>query len=55
MKGLLLLLVVVVVVAIGVAGVVAGESDDSPGLQGLGALLVIAAATFGIRTLRRQR
>ncbi|MFI7576616.1 hypothetical protein [Micromonospora sp. NPDC049497] len=42
-------------VAIGVAAVVFGESDDSPGLQGLGVLLVIGALAYGVRTARRSR
>jgi drug/metabolite transporter (DMT)-like permease len=52
-KHLLLALGVVLVVAIGVAGVVLGEADDSPGLQGLGVLLVVGAVVVGARTLRR--
>ncbi|WP_369253585.1 hypothetical protein [Geodermatophilus amargosae] len=42
-----------VVVALGVAGVVLGEADDSPGLQGLGVLLVIGAVVVGVRAARR--
>ena len=53
MKHLLLALAVVLVVAIGVAGVVLGEADDSPGLQGLGGLLVVGAVVVGARALRR--
>ena len=53
MKHLLLALAVVLVVAIGVAGVVLGEADDSPGLQGLGVLLVVGAVVVGARALRR--
>jgi len=41
--------------ALGAAGVVAGEADDSPGLQLLGALLVLAAVVLGVRTARRSR
>jgi tetrahydromethanopterin S-methyltransferase subunit C len=52
-KHLLLALGVVLVVAIGVAGVVLGEADDSPGLQGLGGLLVVGAVVVGARALRR--
>jgi hypothetical protein len=52
-KLLLLAVGVVLVVAIGVAGVVLGEADDSPGLQGLGVLLVVGAVVVGARTLRR--
>ncbi|MBW4700731.1 MULTISPECIES: hypothetical protein [Actinomycetes] len=45
-------LVAVVLLAVGVAGVVLGESDDSPGLQFLGGLLVIGAIAIGVRVLR---
>lgn len=47
------LLPVLLLVALGVAGVVLGEGDDSPGLQGLGVLLVVAAVAYGVRTARR--
>ena len=50
-----LLLVAVLAVAVGVAAVVLGEADDSPGLQGLGVLLVIGAVVLGVRTVRRAR
>ena len=55
MKHLLLALGVVLAVAIGVAALVYGEADDSPGLQGLGALLVVGAVVLGARTVRRSR
>ncbi|CAA9313688.1 MAG: hypothetical protein AVDCRST_MAG48-2236 [uncultured Friedmanniella sp.] len=48
-------LLALVVVAVGVAGVVAGERDDSPGLQALGALLVLGAVTLRVRSARRRR
>ncbi|MFG1777918.1 hypothetical protein ACGFIR_15645 [Micromonospora sp. NPDC049051] len=41
--------------ALGVAGVVLGEADDSPGLQLLGGLLVVGAVAFGVRIARRGR
>ncbi|MDQ0868236.1 drug/metabolite transporter (DMT)-like permease [Arthrobacter sp. V1I9] len=48
-------LVSVLVVTLGVAIFVLGGADDSPGLQGIGAVLV-AAAALGIRSgLRRDR
>ncbi len=43
------------VLVVGVAGVVAGESDDSPGLQLLGALLVVGAVVAAVRAARRRR
>ena len=47
-------LVAVLLVAIGVAGVVAGEFDDSPGLQLLGVLVIVGAVVLGVRTARRR-
>jgi hypothetical protein len=46
---------VLTVVLIGIAGVVLGEADDSPGLQGLGVLLVVGAVALGVRAARRAR
>lgn len=45
----------VLAVAIGLAGVVYGEADDSPGLQLIGAVLVLATVAFGVRAVRRSR
>jgi drug/metabolite transporter (DMT)-like permease len=45
---------VILVVALGVAAVVLGEGDDSPGLQLIGVLLAVAAVVFGVRTLRSR-
>jgi hypothetical protein len=50
----LLVIAVVLTIALGVAGVVYGGSDDSPGLQLLGALLVGGAIAFGVMTARRR-
>jgi drug/metabolite transporter (DMT)-like permease len=47
-------LLAALVIAIGVAAVVAGEADDSPGLQLLGVLLVVAAVALGVRVARRS-
>ncbi|MET7750367.1 hypothetical protein [Micromonospora sp. NPDC005367] len=47
--------VALLAIAIGVAAVVLGEADDSPGLQALGAALVIATIAFGVRMLLRRR
>ena len=55
MKPLLVILASVLAVALGVAAVVLGEADDSPGLQGLGVLLVIGTVAFGVRTAKRRR
>ncbi|MCM0678669.1 hypothetical protein NCC78_28940 [Micromonospora phytophila] len=45
----------VLAIAIGVAGIVLGEADDSPGLQLLGVVLVVGAVVFGVRAARRSR
>ena len=55
MKYLLLALVVAAGIATGVAGLVHGEADDSPGLQLLGILLALGAAALGVRAARRLR
>jgi hypothetical protein len=54
MKPVLLILAAVLAIAIGVAAVVLGEADDSPGLQGLGVLIVIGTVAFAVRTARRS-
>ena len=48
-------LLALVLLALGVAGVIAGEADDSPGLQLLGALLAVGTVVLGVRTGRRSR
>lgn len=48
-------IVTILAVAIGVTGIVYGESDDSPGLQLLGVVIVIGAVVFGVRTARHSR
>lgn len=47
--------VAIVVAALGVGAIVYGGSDDSPGLQLIGAVLVIGAVVAGIRTARHDR
>lgn len=42
-------------VALGAAGVVYGEADDSPGLQLLGAVLIIGVVAVAVRVARRGR
>jgi hypothetical protein len=51
MKFLLILLAA----AIGVAAVVFGGYDDSPGLQGLGGLFLVGAVALGVRAARRSQ
>jgi hypothetical protein len=45
--------VVVLAAVLGVAAILYGGADDSPGLQLIGAVLVIAAIGYGVRTARR--
>ncbi|WP_433504742.1 hypothetical protein ACQP04_35185 [Pseudonocardia halophobica] len=47
-------LVPVLVAGLGVAAVVHGEADDSPGLQLIGVVLVVAAVVLGVRAARRS-
>ncbi len=49
------ILAAILAIAIGVAAIVIGEADDSPGFQGLGLLLVIATVVLGVRRVRRGR
>ena len=42
------------IVALGVAAFLYGGADDSPGLQLLGAVLVVGAVAFGVRTARSR-
>ena len=48
-------LLTVLVIAIGIAAVVLGGADDSPGLQMIGVLLVLGALVLRVRTARRSR
>ena len=41
-------------VVLGVAVVIAGGADDSPGLQLIGVVLVVGAVVRGVRTARRR-
>lgn len=45
----------VLLVAVGVAALAYGEGDDSPGLQGIGLLLVIGAVVLAVLTARARR
>ena len=44
-----------VVIALGIAAMAAGQADDSPGLGGIGLLLIIGTLVLGVRSLRRRR
>ena len=55
MRPFLTAVAVLALVVVGVLGMVAGESDDSPGLQGIGGLLIASAVVLAVRTFRRGR
>ncbi|SIN39823.1 hypothetical protein [Micromonospora cremea] len=50
-----LAIVTILAVGLGVAGIVLGEADDSPGLQLLGVVIVVGAVAFAVRSVRRGR
>ena len=54
MKYFLTFLALGVGVVIGAIAIVLGEGDDSPGLQGLGALVVVGMVALGVRTARQK-
>ncbi len=43
----------ILAVVLGVAAFLYGGADDSPGLQLLGAVIVVGAVAFGVRAARR--
>ena len=47
--------IVILAIALGVAGVVAGGIDDSPGLQLIGVVLVVGAVALAVRIALRSR
>jgi hypothetical protein len=53
LRALAAVVAIVVALAIGVAGMVLGESDDSPGLQFLGLMVIVGAIVSGVRMARR--
>jgi len=48
-------LIALLATALGVASVVLGEADDSPGLQLIGVVLIVGAIVLSIRTAQRSR
>ncbi len=50
MKTVFAVIAMVVLAALGGAAMVLGEGDDSPGLQGIGVLLIAGAVVLGFRT-----
>lgn len=55
MKQVLLWLLAAAAVGLGIAAFIYGGFDDSPGLQGLGALLVLGTLIWLARRRRRSR
>lgn len=55
MRPLLTAVGVVALFVLGVLAVVLGGADDSPGLQGIGGFLIVAAVVIGVRAVRRSR
>ena len=47
-------LLAVLAIVIGIAAIVLGEGDDSPGLQLPGVLFVLGAVALGVRSRRRR-
>jgi len=55
MRYIVVVLGTLAVIALGIVGLVYGESDDSPGLQLLGAVVIIGAVAAGVRVAQRSR
>ena len=55
MRPALVMLAALLATAIGVAAIVLGEADDSPGLQGLGVLLIVGTVALVVRARRRRQ
>jgi hypothetical protein len=45
----------ILAIALGIACIVYGEADDSPGLQFIGVVLIVGAITLGVKTARSGR
>jgi hypothetical protein len=48
-------LVAILAVALGVAAIIYGGADDSPGLQLIGVLIIVGAVVVGVRIARSSR
>jgi hypothetical protein len=48
-------LVAILAVALGVAAIIYGGADDSPGLQLIGVLIIVGAVAVGVRIALRSR
>lgn len=55
MKTVIAVVALVVLAALGGAAMVLGEADDSPGLQGIGLLMIVAAVVLGVRSIEAAR
>jgi hypothetical protein len=51
----LIAILAILAIALGIAGIVAGEADDSPGLQLIGVVLVVGALALSVRIAKRSR
>jgi len=45
----------ILAIALGIAGIVYGEADDSPGLQLIGVVLIVGAIALSVKTARSGR
>jgi drug/metabolite transporter (DMT)-like permease len=55
MKYVVVAIIALFAIALGVAAIVYGEADDSPGGQLIGVLLIVGALVLGVRMVRRNR
>jgi hypothetical protein len=51
----LVAILAILAIALGVAGIVYGEADDSPGLQLIGVVLIVGTLALGVRIAKRSR
>ena len=51
----LVVIIAILAIALGVAGIVYGGADDSPGLQLIGVVLIVGTLALGVRIAKRSR
>ena len=51
----MLAVLAILAIALGIASVVYGEADDSPGLQLIGVVLIVGTIALGVKTVRSGR
>ena len=51
----LVAILAILAIALGVAGIVYGGADDSPGLQLIGVVLIVGTLALGVRIAKRSR